>query len=300
MKRLSSALVLAACTTVVVVACDTGYSSAPSGDGGASDANALDATGASSDGSTSRDSASNGGGDGSSTADAAAKDAGKVCDPKGDAGVSPGAFVATHAAAAPVLDGDLSEWCVPFFHLDSTTAVVFKPTTITADMAAMWTPDAFYFAIHVADATHPTPDPLDPFKNDAAELYLGYDPSIDGSYGTTTYHFVVDYQNLARRYADASGGPFVPPTGFSSAVKDTADGYDIEISVAAELLGAATLSAGTFTFDAEISDGDGTQQVGVLYFYTNPAVTLCATCPNCLSLQPYCDALLFGNVTLTP
>jgi hypothetical protein len=302
MKRIAAILCAIGACAAIAPACDSGYSTlatdSDAGAGGAGDSSIADSGSAMGADASRLDGSGSGGGDASMSNDGSA-----LCTTSGDAGASSatGVFIAPKVASEPRIDGQLDDWCVPFFHFDSKSAgAVVKPTTISADIAVVWTPGAIYLGAHVFDATHPVQDPLDPYKNDAVELYLRPNSVATGTYGATDFHFVVDHLDLARQYSGL-GGPTTPPAGFTSATTQTADGYIAEMAFSSALLGQSEFSPGPLGFDTQISDGDGTQQVGVLVFYetANAGCGGCAACSGA-AFGPHCDTLLFGTVQLTP
>lgn len=131
------------------------------------------------------------------------------------------------------------------------------------------------------------------YKNDAMEIFIGGDTVFDGSYSNIDHQFVIDWANRTREYRNDPGR--VPVSGFSSAVKLTPTGYQVETRVAATELGRTSLTAGTkLGFSIANDESNGTDQAAWMVWF-HPNLGACGNCCN----SP-CSTRYFGGLALQP
>jgi hypothetical protein len=151
-----------------------------------------------------------------------------------------------------------------------------------------------YFAYVVTTASPPQgASATSPFFDDSVELYIGGSGALLGNYRPGDRQFIVDHNNLVGAYA--TGSP-VAKTGFTSQVVASANGFVVEVQVAASVLGVAALAAGTkLALDLATGRGDGASQLGQL-FWALQAPDPCACTASCCcgatgqTDQPSCDS----------
>jgi hypothetical protein len=223
------------------------------------------------------------------------------------------ASVATllHAASAPKIDGDLSDWpCDGWFDLGPATAAYVKSggDAIHARVATRWDKDALYVAVHIDDPNVAGGDAIDPYKNDSVEIYATGDASPNGDYDATSHQWITDWKGLSVDYAPAHYGQFPDssPAHFDAKTKRSATGWDFEASAGSQTLqGGAFAAGGRLGFDVQVNDGDGFSQVGALLLTLAPPASTCACtqvgcCCGGSPDLPYCDSQRMGRVTLQP
>jgi hypothetical protein len=229
--------------------------------------------------------------------DAGVEEAGFEC-PDASATFASGTLRVPPIATAVTVDGDLSDWkCARFFSFDRTTAgaTLLDPNVPNAySFAVAWDSSYVYVAVRATD-----PPPLEGnvtpeiYKNDAIEVYLGGDTMFDGSYSSIDHQWVVDWANRTRHYQRGAGSAV--SAGFTSMVKTTATGYEVELRVAASEVGRASLTPSTklgFAFAG--ADSNGTLQTTWMLWF-RPNVACDAGC-----CQIPCDTRFFGDLLLVP
>ena len=160
------------------------------------------------------------------------KDAGKDC------GATQGPAGQANAFPSPggkVIDGDLGDWgCQAPLVLDKDTAAfVLKPDggTVAVSAKVRWEYEAghLFFAAEVTDLLLEA-DAGDSTLNDSIEMYGSSDAGpLKGTYGANDHHYVWDYKGLVQDWAKSS--PVTPPTGVTSKVVITPNGYTVEASI---------------------------------------------------------------------
>jgi hypothetical protein len=274
----------------------TGTGASPDGAPG-SDAALPDALGSDGGGGGGSDGAADGSGGDASPTDAGS-DAVADC-PDASTTFASGTLTVPPAAAPVSIDGDLAEWkCARFFTYDAGTAAVVSDAVSASNVysfAVAWDPSYVYVAAHVLDssASRGTYTGAENYKNDAIEVYLGGDSTYTISYTSKDHQYVVDWANRAWDYTPSGNG--APPSGFTSAAKSSAAGFDVELRVPASEVGLGTLAASTklgFAFAAD--EHNGTNQHGWALWYA-PTVSCNSGC-----CQVWCDARYFGGLLLGP
>ena len=225
--------------------------------------------------------------------------------PSSDAAVS----VATAAATAPTIDGDLSDWgCGPWTELSQANAAYARQSgqDVSAQFALRWDAAGLYVAAHVVVPTVHGSDPVNPYNNDAVEIYVSGDAPLTGDYDPTSHQFIVDWKNLAVDYGSVHYPPSQPtpnPPQFKWMAKTVADGWQVEIAIAWPALGKgkAPTSGGSVGFDLQLDDGDGTALDTQVIAELAPHAAACG-CKACCCGQtpdfPNCDTLTFATVAL--
>ncbi len=141
----------------------------------------------------------------------------------------PRVFDALRAAVEPVVDGNLSDWpALPALLLDYTTAdtirrIVPMPADNSAELRALWTPDALYFAAHVRDDVIVKNDSPDVWWDDQVELAIdGRHDLVSG--GPDDHQYTV---NADGRISDGGNALLPPPIGVG--VHEVSGGWDVEV-----------------------------------------------------------------------
>lgn len=176
-------------------------------------------------------------------------------------------YVAPLRNEAPQVDGNLEEWTsIPALHLNEQRQVVrglddWTPEQASAEVKLWATPDALYFGARVTDsAPMVNPHlPVELWKGDAFELYLGFDgPTRRGSLNKD-YEFQL---GLAPTSAENRPVVFqfhedVELTGAKLVAVPQPDGYLVEVSLPLSELGEFKLKDGMLLgFDVALDDYD--------------------------------------------
>jgi hypothetical protein len=140
-----------------------------------------------------------------------------------------------------------------------------------------------------------------PFQNDSVELYIGGEGALVGSYRPVDREYVVDYKNLVGVY---STPPNPSKTGFTSHALASANGFVVEMQIAASVVGLVTLGAGKkLGFDLGSNRGNGATQVGQQFWaYASPVTCTCTSSCCCGAGpgvdQPSCNTLRWSLLEL--
>jgi hypothetical protein len=137
----------------------------------------------------------------------------------------------------------------------------------------------------------------EPFKNDAAEIFLGATTKQDGSFRTDDLHLIVDYRAIAKTYVPYQASQ-PPPPGVEVAAAVVSDGYVVEAFVPKSVFGAGTFSEETkLAFDLQIDDNAGSVQTGVLWLYFDTATPGCGACNCAPDYEPFCNPNMWGELS---
>jgi len=234
------------------------------------------------------------------------------CDASSDAG----AIAAVHAwpgPTPPTIDGNLSDWVCEDWHplTAATAAYASDPATpIAASIAVAWDAQNVYVAMRVVDPSVGSGgyDPVNPYDNASAEVYVSGDAVLHGDYDSQTHHYVTDYRGLSVDYGPAqAGGPAdTVHAHYVAAATTVAGGWSFEGAVGwPALLAPGTKGFGAginLALDFEVNSGDGSTQTATLIFSLASARPDCECTQACCCGQPTdvptCDTTQFARLTL--
>jgi hypothetical protein len=221
------------------------------------------------------------------------------------ASVGPAEAAAFASTRPKTIDALLDDWdCQTPIPLDAAhgASVIFDAGAVDgigAQVLLEWDPLHLYAAF-VVTSPPPMGDDVEPFFNDAVELYLASTSPGVGFYRTTDAQLAVDHAGRAKLYRDDVG---MSAAGVIAATRLTATGYVVEVQVAMSVLGIISASAGSrLGLDLAVDRGDGATQLGqLLWALVAPPACTCGMsccCGKGANDLPYCDTLRFGAVEL--
>jgi hypothetical protein len=241
-------------------------------------------------------------------------------DATGDAGCTAitdaGVIATIHAwpgSTAPAIDGDLSDWgCEDWHPLSAASAALASDpaSPLAASIAVAWDAQNVYIAMRVVDPSVGSGgyDPVDPYNNGSAEVYISGDAVLRGDYDSVTHHYVTDYRGNTVDYGPTQAGAPTDTTHahYVAATGTTAAGWSFEGAVGWQALlaqGVVGFVPGTdLALDFEVNSGNGSKQVAALIFSLASSRPACACTQACCCGQstdvPYCDTAQFARVTL--
>ena len=240
----------------------------------------------------------------------AASDAG--CTATTDAGAI-AAIQAWPGVAAPTVDGDLSDWvCEDWHPLSAASAALATGPAgpLSATIAVAWDAQNLYVAMRIVDPSVGGGgyDPVDPYNNPSAEVYVSGDAVLQGDYDGMTHHYVTDYRGNSVDYGPTQAGAPADTAHayYVAAARAVAGGWSFEGSVGWQALLAQAVAGFTpgtdLALDFEVNSGNGSEQLASLIFSLASARPACACAQACCcglaTDVPHCDTAQFARVTL--
>ncbi len=157
---------------------------------------------------------------------------------------------------APSIDGD-AEGLWEKAPVDSLKHVnkgtVTDETDLSAAWQALWDDDNLYFFVSVRDDDKQHDD-TDWHQDDGIEIYIDADHSSSTSYDENDFQFSVTWDDTTPILAEQKYGAV---TGAAMQIKNTADGYMVELSLPWSLLGIAPANGHSMGLDIQVNDDDG-------------------------------------------
>jgi hypothetical protein len=235
---------------------------------------------------------------------------------------TPGVLVAPQASGPITIDGDLSDWgSTAFTLLDAADAALITgpngtctaanatsqclvPTGETTELALLHDSANLYIGVRVTVPNIGGFNTMDPYTNDAIELYLRGDVTPTGDYTGIDHQYVIDWQNLVLDYGPSptdTGQPNPPGVTSAVTVANGNNSYVVEVKVALSELGQTSLTPGQMLgLDLGVDHGQGTEATRsfLLWWLATHGTLQCTTakCMGCTPDEPYCDTLDFGLV----
>jgi len=222
-----------------------------------------------------------------------------------DLGPSPQEGLAKNSGTI-VIDGQLSDWVFPpestWLLDESTAATVLKEPAfsgqidISAIFAVQWTTSALLVAVRVTD---PSPEGTNAtlWRNSSVEVYVDGDGVLEGNYGSADHQYVADYRGGLQEYGPSYPNGTTSISPVQGAVLRTEEGYDVELSIAAKVLGPSGLEANREVgLDVAVNQGSGNKRGVLLWSHSTEVLCVCGFCPD----LPYCNTRHFRTLTLLP
>jgi len=212
-----------------------------------------------------------------------------------------GVLFSTRTTHEPSLDGYTDEWSDArwrTFDISDAPEYWIRNTSYsdsaTIEFASMHDAVNIYFFIAVSD-DQLTSDSYDIWRDDAITLFIDAAGDRSGPRGYDDHEIAIGEDNTYADYAM----PGVSDITLGGIVADSADGYNIEIRIRKNTLGASPLPD-TLGFTISISDDDGLDDADVDCYapwYVAPGPH-CTECCSGGPSYPWCDTTLLGQLVL--
>jgi len=219
----------------------------------------------------------------------------------------PGQLIVSRVTAAPVVDGDLSDWSTCFTHLDSRTtgahirSFTDAGTFPSGDFALVHDGSSIYIAARVVGVL-PLGDNGGPelYENDSIAIYIDANGSysdLNNGYGPDATQIVIDHAGRVQGFRVTTQ---VATPNMNARTSALADGrsYTVEVRIDPATFGAAAFGA-TIGFDIAWNDGVGDSQVSEISWFKKCGASTGCGCSNGDD-APYCNSRQFGSAQLLP
>ncbi len=195
--------------------------------------------------------------------------------------------ISNYTGTAVTIDGDLAEYTLDQV-MDLTVDGADPNNTIT--WGTTWDNDNLYIAANVVDGTILTGGSVNPWEQDAVEVYIDGNHDADGDYDADKDVQLIIWDDAGATQVWDNGGP---AAGVEAVYATTADGFSVEIKMPLSNIGFVPGAGRTIGFTIGTNDADnvlGTRENQVAW---------CGTGGNFNNTSDFGDLQFAGGATST-